>query len=106
VVAAISGGDVQTIAIVVGSAVAAAVAAAAYRRNRRDETRSRWRDHDQIHGWTDDRGHWHPGAVDYVMGWQDESGRHEGLPERVDALEESHRDHARDSGAHDDRFRR
>lgn len=100
VLAGVSGGDVQTVAIVVGSVVAAAVAAAAYRRSHRDETRARWRERDQTHGWVDAQGHYHPGAIDYVMGWTDDLGEHEGLPERVDTLEDIYDDHARDPNAH------
>jgi hypothetical protein len=78
---------VQTVAIVLGSAVAIAVFAGDQYRRYRSRRRVDFRNRDRTYGWSDDRDQYHPGAVDLVMGWKDEGGDHLGLDTRVTTLE-------------------
>lgn len=91
-----SGGlSAEALAVWVGSAAAVAGIGGEIFRRRQKRTRSSWRYEDKAHGYEDDRGVWHVGAVDLVAGWDDDRGiHHEGLDIRVANLERATHRHA------------
>lgn len=54
--------------------------------------RDRWRNQDKVYGYRGSDGHWNPGVIDKVDGWEDGNNSYEGLEDRVQAIEaDAHR---------------
>ena len=91
--AGITGTDFLIGATIVAAAVSVATYVGVQSRHHADETRSKWRERDAVHGYEERGGVWHPGVIDKVDGWDDNTGHHAGLSEwraEVDEWRENH----------------